>query len=164
MNNIKRFLEHIDGEKTFKYKISEDENVLVSTHDDEKFPIESMRLEWGYTLIFQPAFMQIIKKIYSRADSEKDEGLSKEEEDRLERFKFLCESMKTSKEKDCIEITCTDEEIEFIEECAEIDWKESLNRHNILKDKEFPDHLKHLKKSMTQPDSELTQGTMPLKK
>ena len=66
MNKIKRFFEHIGRDKTFKYRISEEEGVLLSTHDSEKFPIENIRLEWGYTLIFQPAFSQIIKKIYSR--------------------------------------------------------------------------------------------------
>jgi len=153
MNKIKRFFEHTGRDKTFKYRISEEEGVILSTHDSEKFPIENIRLEWGYTLIFQPAFSQIIKKIYSRAIRENDDDISESEKEKLERYKFLCDAIKTSEEKDCIEVSCTEEEIEFIEECADLDWKESLDRHNILKGKEFPEHLKHLKDTLTSPDA-----------
>lgn len=128
--------------KIFKYRVSESENVKPTTHNEVDFPLESIRLDWSWRLLFQHALMGIIKKRFI------------EQPDLFNRLSVLCESMRTSDEPGWIEIECTQEEIDLIEECAENDWLETLNRHNILKEKKFPAHLAHMKDALTKPDAE----------
>ena len=128
--------------KTFKYRVSEKEHVKPTTHNEKDFPLEGARLNWVWELFFQHALSGVIKECMT----EQDDTL-------YDRMRVLCESMVTSDEQDWIEITCTDEEIEIIERCAEQDWQATLNRHIVLRDKEFPAHLAHLKEGLTNPDS-----------
>jgi hypothetical protein len=139
-------------QKIFKYRISEKEGIVVGTHDHEKFPIDNMRLEWAYTLFFQKAYSRIIWELYERRTS--DEASTPEEKAELKHYQKLCESMTISDDKEYVQIACTQEEIDFIEECARKEWRQTLNMHNDLKGKEFPEHLAHMKESLTNPDQQ----------
>ncbi len=137
---IKKFNE--SNLKTFKYRVSEKENVYV--------PNSEHRLEMGWNIVFHPAEMSVY-------DNEKNYVT---EEDLVtmrevgKRICSICDNVKLSDEEGWLEITCSESDADLIGRLAIKNRQGSIDRPKKIKEKSlklgftWPDSLKGLVNSL----------------
>ena len=91
------------------------------THNEEDFPIDNMRMEWAYKLFLQNAITGNLQ------DGMHNIERIEESQERHKRFQEILETLKVcSEDKEWVELTCTDEEIELIEQSAIGFWNRMI--------------------------------------